>query len=419
MEIVKDLVFNLFIIFVCYSVFFFLTIKKRGRANYNLVLLGSLAIILSMTFPTHLAEGLFIDLRLVPIALAGLYGGWRVCLLLTLVLISYRMYLGGDGMVYGIWLGIFHGLFISLISQHFHRVSYRRRVSFSILVGMISPLLIMLIIGYTLPESFSSLLFFSTVFMHLAAISLLVILSERINSIQSLYEHVTRIEKMEIVNHVASSFTHEIRNPITTVKGFLQLMKRPELKRQELDNYISIAINEVDRAEKIITEYLSFTKPTNENLYVIEGEQVLQNSVDVIRPLANSNCVDIKYKDLPFLVKANKQKLQQALINLFKNAIEAMPDGGDLFISVMPHGSMVKIMIKDTGVGMTVDQVSRLGEPYFSMKGEKGTGLGMMVVYNIIGAMGGTINVVSELGKGTTFILTLPTSSQLDEGETK
>jgi two-component system sporulation sensor kinase B len=105
----------------------------------------------------------------------------------------------------------------------------------------------------------------------------------------------------------------------------------------------------------------------------------------------------------------DQQKFRQIFINVIKNAIESMPTGGYLMIKMDYNRSYVSVEIRDTGVGMSKDQLERLGEPYYSTKGSKGTGLGMMVVYSIVRAMNGTINVESELGVGTTFYFKFPT----------
>ncbi|WP_216830159.1 ATP-binding protein [Alkalihalobacterium elongatum] len=414
MDILKDLVFNFFFMFVCYCVFISFQLKNRGAFNLNKVSLNffaALAVILCMSFPIQTAQGFLFDLRLVPIALAGLYGGWRTIFLLVSILIGYRLLLGGDGVSLAIFVALFHGLFIGSLSRWFLSLVYRQRILLSLAVGFITPVPCLVAIGIVYNEVLSSVLIFNIVLLHLLTITFFVALSETIHKLRNLNEHVIRSEKMEIVSHVASSFTHEIRNPMTTVKGFLQLMKSPSIKRKELDKYVSIAISEVERAENIITEYLSFTKPTNGELEIIDGDDLVQSSIEVIRPLANANCVDIKTNSLTFSIKANKQKLQQALINLYKNAIEAMPNGGTLYVSLEAKNGFIFLTIKDTGIGMSEEQLSRLGEPYFSSKGDKGTGLGMMVVYNIVEAIGGTINVVSQPGKGTAFILKLPISS--------
>jgi two-component system, sporulation sensor kinase B len=130
--------------------------------------------------------------------------------------------------------------------------------------------------------------------------------------------------------------------------------------------------------------------------------------IDILRPLANMSSVEIQTSLIPFNVKGEREKFQQCLLNIMKNAIEAMPNGGLLDIYVSLNKNNILIRISDTGVGMTREQLERLGEPYFTTKGTKGTGLGMMVVYRIIESMNGTIQITSEVNKGTQVSVYLP-----------
>lgn len=119
-------------------------------------------------------------------------------------------------------------------------------------------------------------------------------------------------------------------------------------------------------------------------------------------------------------IEGDKQKFHQCFVNIIKNAIESMPKGGILTVETK-RTTTVSILIKDTGSGMTLEQMTRLGEPYYSTKGSKGTGLGIMVVYSIVRAMNGTIHVESEIGKGTTFKITFPSllSNSLEAKKTE
>ena len=122
-------------------------------------------------------------------------------------------------------------------------------------------------------------------------------------------------------------------------------------------------------------------------------------------------CCNLIKKDLLknrlALAGIQNEKLNQCLLNIFKNCIEAMPTGGDLILTLVPDHKHIQLYIKDTGVGMDQEQIKRLGSPFYSTK-EKGTGLGMMVVFSVIQAMDGKIDIISEKGTGTTFLLTFP-----------
>jgi two-component system, sporulation sensor kinase B len=130
--------------------------------------------------------------------------------------------------------------------------------------------------------------------------------------------------------------------------------------------------------------------------------------VAIIQPLANMNSVEIELALFQAAVKGEEAQLQQCLLNIAKNAIESMPSGGKLSIKMKKHNTHALLTISDKGCGMTKEQIARLGEPYFTTKDQKGTGLGMMVVFRVVEAMKGKIKVDSEVGKGTIFTIEFP-----------
>jgi two-component system, sporulation sensor kinase B len=192
------------------------------------------------------------------------------------------------------------------------------------------------------------------------------------------------------------------------VRGFLQLLNEPDLSDKKKE-YIQLSIEELDRSNEIINDFLSFGKPSINNTERIEVGYQLQRVVNIIQSYTQNSNVMLKIDIIDnCLIYANIQKLNQCLINILKNAIESMPNGGVVWISCNPtDDGYIKITIKDQGIGMTKEQVERLGSPYYSLK-ESGTGLGMMVSYQIIRSFNGKIQVNSEKDKGTEFIILIP-----------
>ena len=180
-----------------------------------------------------------------------------------------------------------------------------------------------------------------------------------------------------------------------------------------------LRLQELDRATEVINDYLTFAKPTLATNETIDISKEIQQAVNVIMPLANMNAIQIHVHLLPthqHFVKGEGKKFQQCMINILKNGIESMPNNRNLRISQTYYKDTMQINIRDEGTGMTQEQINRLGEPYFTTK-EKGTGLGLMVSYSIIKAMGGTILVTSEQGKGTCFSLRLPILQESEQEE--
>jgi two-component system, sporulation sensor kinase B len=235
------------------------------------------------------------------------------------------------------------------------------------------------------------------------------------SKIQKINLEIMNTEKSQIVSHLAASFGHEVRNPISVTRGFLQLLIEKELSSKKRIEYAKTALDELDHAEAIIQSYLAFAKPHIEKKESLDLIDEIKNVVEIILPMTNMNSVVMDLvlpTETPkqWIIEGNRNHFHQCLLNIFKNSIEAMTDGGILKLEIFSLDQDVCVRISDTGVGMTKNQIRRLGEPYFSTK-EKGTGLGMMVVYSIFKAMNVKIEVESELGKGTTFTLLFPVTS--------
>jgi two-component system, sporulation sensor kinase B len=154
--------------------------------------------------------------------------------------------------------------------------------------------------------------------------------------------------------------------------------------------------------------YLTFAKPDIDKNEILAIQDELKHVVGLLTPLANMQLVEIRFScsGNP-VIFGDRNKFRQTILNLGKNSIEAMPDGGTLNIHVSVYAGHVAILIEDTGLGMDQEQIEKLGTPYYSTK-EKGTGLGMMVVYSIVSAMNGQIEVSSRKGIGTAFELRFP-----------
>ncbi|MCM3182650.1 ATP-binding protein [Priestia megaterium] len=222
-------------------------------------------------------------------------------------------------------------------------------------------------------------------------------------------KELQRAEKMNAIGQLAASVAHEIRNPMTVVKGFLQLFQdNTKLSNTEL-SYIHLMINEMDRAEAIIHDYLSLAKPDVHQHRFINCLECVTSLVDLLSSyalLTNNILIELDAKEEMY-VRGSRNELNQVLLNIMKNGIEAMRTGGTLRVGLYKREGHVHIQIEDTGIGMTSEQVNRLGTAFYSLK-EKGTGIGLMVSYQLVEQMNGRIEVESIPGKGSTFTLIFP-----------
>lgn len=213
-------------------------------------------------------------------------------------------------------------------------------------------------------------------------------------------------EKLALLGQMAAGIAHEIRNPLTSIKGFVQLFKSSSQKEE----YFDIVLSELDRINGIVGEFLVLAKPTAD----IFEKQDLTKLISEVILLSNTqsilNNVEIKVENNLHspMIHCEKNQLKQVFLNMIKNAIEAMPDGGQLTIKVMKKtGNTISVQFIDQGVGISEDRIPSLGEPFYTTK-EKGTGLGLMICYKIIEKHNGRLTIESKVGEGTKMEIELP-----------
>ncbi|MGV3489659.1 MAG: ATP-binding protein [Tuberibacillus sp.] len=220
------------------------------------------------------------------------------------------------------------------------------------------------------------------------------------------------LSQLASVGQIAAGIAHEVRNPLTAVKGFLQL-----LSKEKPDTYIDIALTELDNALTTLENLLQVSKPDLEDEPLIpfnivaEVESILNLFIDQRYRVQ----VEKKYADTNAIVFGRKNQFKKALFNLLKNAHEAIQGEGYIYIEEKSYNGRITLSIKDTGVGIPKEKLSLLGTPFFTTK-EKGTGMGLTQVFSAIYQHGGTIKVESEEGKGTRFLIDIPIEKTEEKG---
>ncbi|NYF24051.1 ATP-binding protein [Sporosarcina sp. JAI121] len=218
-------------------------------------------------------------------------------------------------------------------------------------------------------------------------------------------------DSLSTIGELAASIAHEIRNPMTTLKGFVQLLKITATK--DTMKYLSVIDEEILRMESILTEMLILSKPALNKKTTFSLEVLVTDMLQVIQPKALMDGIMIKQQENTLkdsLIFGDSDKLKQVLLNLYKNALEAMSPGGILTIAMeQDHYGKITLRVTDTGKGMDLEQMNQVFVPFFTSKPD-GTGLGLPLVLKIIEEHGGTISVESKVGIGTTFIVTFPSA---------
>jgi PAS domain S-box-containing protein len=226
-----------------------------------------------------------------------------------------------------------------------------------------------------------------------------------ITQLKDTQERLRKTEKLSVVGELAASVAHEIRNPLTSLKGFVQLMKDDDPKKQM---YYKVMAEELDRINEIVSEFLVLAKPQKLLFKPSNLEHILTSVISLLESEANLYGVELSLDikgTLP-LIECEPNQLKQLFINIIKNSIEASSTAVSVAVD-MEDSKMISIQVKDNGCGISDERIKHLGEPFYSSK-EKGTGLGLTVSYRILESHKGQIRFNSKEGEGTVVQVLLP-----------
>ncbi|MBW3112387.1 HAMP domain-containing histidine kinase [Bacillus sp. MCCB 382] len=421
LDLLTGLLINLLVILIVILLlnFHYLSrnkVHKLQMSSFSIYLISSFLMLVSMGLSVQLEDGFLYDLRCIPFLLGGIYGGRKVMPWLAVTMVAIRLPMMGTGVIITMIIAILFTAIILYVRPRLENKALKARVytysALSFGYSVLSFWLPSVIFDFGELSSFpiySAVLTGSTFFVFY--------LCEIIRTIYILQLKSIKYEKMQVVSHLAASMSHEVRNPLTTVRGFLQLINEDPSNITNNKELSEVAVSEIDRATEVINQYLNFARPHPELEEEVAIRDEINRSKEIIMPLAIKKGITLQANILHHhSIKGDPNKLQQVLINVMKNGLEAMENGGTLRIFSYLENGKIFIVINDTGIGMTKEQLMRLGEPYFSMKGKNGTGLGMMTVYQLVEGMKGTIKVLSKPGKGTSVILSFPPYSKKEEG---
>lgn len=221
-------------------------------------------------------------------------------------------------------------------------------------------------------------------------------------------DHFVHSEKVNVAGEIAGSIAHELRNPLTTMKGFLQLVERSGDLHEKNKKYLETVNGELEKIEQVASEFLTLARPHVENRMENHLSELLKNVQMLMKPEAanKSIAIHMEVDNGEITVMCDDMKMKQVFINIIKNAIEAMVEG-DIKLYVQDGKDDVHVYVTDNGPGIPDDVLNQLNQPFMSTK-ENGTGLGILISEKIVEDHHGTLKVESEVGEGTTFTVTLP-----------
>ena len=394
-----------------YQLFFNESDLKRRKPYSKLSLLLLIMLCLTMSFPIEIEEGYRYDFRIIPIIISFIYAGAIPGLIITTVFCIYRIFLG--------WNGIYNNSFdftlvltlittlLFLFTQKYRLFTLRNKalvVSFIFSVPVIHKILY-LYMNHQMEQLPFMIIFFMSAWISLMMV---VFIIDYVDEHQQIQQELQRADKLNVISQLAASVAHEIRNPLTTVQGFLQLMSIEPQVHSKHKNYIDISLKELNDAQSIINDYLSLAKPQTEELSSINLSAEVKNAVSLINSYSNIKGIRIESSIQDQLhMNGNRAELKQILVNIMKNGIEAMKDNGLLTVRLYSNLGEIFIEIIDTGMGMTKEQIHMVGTPFYSTK-DKGTGVGLTISYQLVHSMKGKVEIESEPGKGTKFTVCFP-----------
>lgn len=405
---IKDLFLHFFIMMIIPLVHNLLSRHKKER-NFQVIFSGIIifSICLTMLFPVHLCKGAEFDLKFIPIFIAFFYGGpvSGLVAIIGLIVIDFAT------KETNILVMILNYAIISIPFYYLRNWYKQSSLPRKLLIAFLFYLVISItrfIAIYNLDRNdhFFYLLLFSIIsYISLAFVIYLI----EINELQLFFlQRLQQAEKLNSISQLAASVAHEIRNPMTTIRGFMQLLRDSKNLTSDQNMFVAISLDELNRTQTIIDDFLSLARPNTIEHQIVNISTLLREITDFMRPYAMISGTEILTEIIDHLmIKGSPHEFKQLIINLMKNGIEAMPKGGQLIVKATSEGPNIIIIIKDEGIGLSESQLKRLGQPYYSTK-SRGTGLGLLISYDIIKRLQGKVRIDSKENVGTTFTLIIP-----------
>ncbi|MHA7138776.1 ATP-binding protein [Rossellomorea arthrocnemi] len=380
----------------------------KHKITYGLI--ASFGALLCMLYPIETLGKTHFDLRMIAILIATIYAGLLSGSIVLGCVIIFRYLIGGPYVMVGITVSALAFVIGILFRKMLLNTQYK--LLGSTIIFLVHSLFYITIINNYIPILHLPFYFIYFTVFYFTFVALVFIIEHLIRTNKQI-EEMVYLDKLNMVGQMAASIAHEIRNPLATVRGFIQHLSE-DTEDEQFKRYSPLILNELDRTNKIITDYLSVARPSEFQLSTLNLERVLQDCVDLLRPFASySNTSILFHQNGTHYIKGDEHHMKQAIMNVIKNGIESIEERGEITIFLKEDSTRdnVVINISDTGKGMTGDELKKIGLPFYTTK-TKGTGLGSMVTNKIIREMGGMIEYESELNKGTVVKIRLPLTTK-------
>jgi len=237
-----------------------------------------------------------------------------------------------------------------------------------------------------------------------------------LREIKKMQEELKHAERLSLMGKLAANFAHEIRNPLASMCGSIEVLKEKSELSGDEERLMRVILKEAERLNRIVTEFLEFAHPKGIDRRLVNLNDVVEDVVVLIENTAREKGITVEreLEEGGVCCLGDGEKLKEVMLNICTNALDAMPDGGKLTVRTHSQGEWACICVEDTGVGMDEDTLKNIFNPFFTTK-TRGIGLGLAISENIVKQHGGKIHVQSEPGKGTKFEILLPLRERVEK----
>lgn len=387
----------------------------------KIVVLVSVPIItsLNMIHSHFLNTGFMNDFRMLPILLFMIFFSPQLGLLFFFFIWGLHIILGGANNLIDASIFLIQAVALYLLLIINQRVFIARKIEITegikvFLIYLLIRYSALILLAFDIIKNVTLFeLFVYPIVEFLLFIGILYLIQEKSRRLE-IEKDVLESEKLKQISQIAASIAHEIRNPITVVKGFTQLIQQGHnrLPSEKIKSYIDLCNSELERAEYIIKDYLSYSKPNQDVLGIINVNHTITRICSIVSSYSLFNNILLDYKNdenTELYIWGYKEKLDQILMNIVKNAIEACAnvEYAKVIISAEAINGYIQINVIDNGIGIPNEQIMNIGKAYHTTK-TTGTGLGMMVCRKLIDQMNGRLKIQSNNGNGTHIKIQLP-----------
>ncbi|QPC46568.1 ATP-binding protein [Mangrovibacillus cuniculi] len=381
--------------------------EKLTKRQFLVYSLGfSFTGVLCMLYPIESLGETNFDLRMVLILVGAIYFGLIPSFIIFLIISIGRIIIGGEFVFLGLLINFTAFVVPHMFKRFFNPFEKQfliRCIAFYFVYFIITNILVYNMVPFV---QMSFLLTYNTAFF--ATYLALLFLLEKLKDVNRQVEEATYLQNVHTIGQMAAAFAHEIRNPITTVRGFIQYLST-ENHHKDLSKFSPLILEELDRTNQVITDYLQLAKPRKPIIDSFMVDRIVKDTISMVAPSATFQGIRFEQELSPHLfMKADGQHVKQCLLNILLNSVEASPPNSVINVSsgICSKKLFAFISVTDYGVGMTTEELEKVGILHYTTK-TTGTGIGSMVVNRLLREMNGSVkyeSVKNEFTKVTMFL---------------